>query len=154
MSNVINLFDKTRKDEDLPQLSQTGAEKTLIDDLKAAAAKDYRNGWKETVRHAARLGLPLEYLEQHSVTINDLGKGITISGVIHKDQKAAESLAQLVVELTAQKKFFIPLGQLPESLRGYVYSLKFADIVNASVYAETETSGMMGPQVRRRLYYR
>ncbi len=164
MAKIIDLFSgKARQEGETPSpaaalkptffaLNPTPGEVTK-EDIIASKDHDFRADWLVTMASYKKLKLHINEIKKHEVTLSNLGKAIAISSAVKGDKEAVEYFTALSTKMATTQQFYIELGSIPDTFKGYVWSLNFQTIINAAAFAEYQLSSIVGKQITRHIYF-
>lgn len=158
MAKVISIFNKKPIPPDpsvqpsCPEIRFAPGEVTRAD-LIASMRHDFRDNWRQATLFHEELGLSLEELQKHHVTLSDVGKAIVIAYVVKGDDEAVEYFINLSSQMTADKQYYRELGTLPDAFKGYVWAMNFQLIINAAAFAEYQLGSIIGSPISRHTFF-
>ena len=161
MTKVISIFNKKPIPPDpsvqpsqqaRPEIRFAPGEVTRAD-LIASMRHDFRDNWRQATLFHEELGLSLEELQKHHVTLSDVGKAIVIAYVVKGDDKAVQYFLNLSSQMTADKQYYRELGTLSDEFKGYVWAMNFQLIINAAAFAEYQLGSIIGSPITRHIFY-
>jgi hypothetical protein len=160
-TNVVDFFTKNQvrhEDEAIEakaaklRIPKTDFSKPTRAQITASKDHDFRGDWKVTLAAHKRLGLDLGEIIKHQVTLSDIGKAIAIASVLADDREAAEYFLNLATEMVTTQRCYFELRQVPDSFKGYVWSIDFQKIINAEVYVEYQLGCIIGKPIIRHIF--
>lgn len=162
MAKIIDLFNgKTLQKGETPSpvvapqrftLNATPGEITQ-EDIIASKDHDFRNDWRVTLAADKKLKLNIKEVKKHEVTLSDIGKAIAISSILKNDQDAVGYFTALSTQMATTQQYYLELGSIPDSFKGYVWSLNFQTIINAAAFAEYQLGFIIGKPITRHIYF-
>ena len=55
--------------------------------------------------------------------------------------------------MATTQQFYLELGQIPDTFKGYVWSLNFQIIINAAAMAEYQLGSIVGKKIVRHIFF-
>jgi len=114
---------------------------------------NFREDWLVTLASYRKLKLKITEIKRHEVTLSDIGKAIAISAAVKGDTEAVEYFTALSTVMATTQQFYLELGNIPDTFKGYVWSLNFQIIINAAAFAEYQLGSILGKQITRHIYF-
>jgi len=154
MAHIVDFFTKQRVQiADTPTQVAKVSGVVTYSDLEASKHFNFRKDWAYTLKEHKKVGIPLETILQHRVTLADLGKAISIAAILKDDKVAVEYFLGLSTQMTANKQFHMPLSAISNPFKGYVWALDFQKIINAAAFAEYQLASIIGEPVTRHIFF-
>lgn len=122
-------------------------------DVLAAQDHDFRKNWSVTMSSYKKVKLQLKSIKKHNVTLSDIGKAIAIASILKNDEEAVAYFTNLSTVMASTQQFYLELGQIPDNLKGYVWSLNFQVIINAAALAEYQLGSFVGKKIVRHVFF-
>lgn len=100
-----------------------------------------------------KVKLQFKSIKKHNVTLSDIGKAIAVASILKNDREAVAYFTNLSTVMASTQQFYLELGQIPDNLKGYVWSLNFQVIINAAALAEYQLGSFVGKKIVRHVYF-
>jgi hypothetical protein len=155
MAIIIDLFSRKVRQigEVAPFLLRTVPGAVTKEDVLAAQDHDFRKDWSVTLASYKKVKLQLKSIKKHNVTLSDIGKAIAIASILKNDEEAVAYFTNLSTVMATTQQFYLELGQIPDNLKGYVWSLNFQVIINAAALAEYQLGSFVGKKIVRHVFF-
>ncbi len=161
MAEVIDIFSgKARQEGEALEpvkpthfsLSPTPG-KVTQEQVMESRHHDFRGDWVVTLASYRKLKLKITEIKRHEVTLSDIGKAIAIAAAVKGDTEAVEYFTALSTVMATTQQFYLELGQIPDTFKGYVWSLNFQTIINAAAMAEYQLGSIVGKKIVRHIFF-
>ncbi len=96
-----------------------------------------------------KVKLQFKSIKKHNVTLSDIGKAIAVASILKNDREAVAYFTNLSTQMATTRQFYLELGQIPDSLKGYTCSLNFQVIINATALAEYQFGSFVATNISR-----
>jgi len=96
---------------------------------------DLRYEWDNTCRTLQRYGIEIESLEDHAVTLGEVGDAVVVAAVVYGDVEAEVYFEHLLQQMLVDRALHVPLKAVPCLFRGYVFTLNYQVIQVARTLA-------------------
>jgi hypothetical protein len=149
--NIVQLFPERtiKKTAAVGWSEQVPTTVVTPDDILSAIHYDFRGEWDRAVDRMARMAINPATILGHEVSLNEIGTGIAIAKYLSRDEMAVSSLKGILInalELGYDTKRLI---DFEPDYRGYVWTLDYQTLLNASAFVRLRLESIIGRPVER-----